>query len=122
MKTLKIMFLIAIGLLAIACHNRNDAALSGVYVTAFKNEYTIADDTLIIEAYNLEAKSYNVVRHSGYHRIREGIIQAKEFKQEKWTATFDSDKQVLQEPLGKQLFVNTQAGTISFGATYRKIK
>lgn len=122
MKTLKIMLFLAVGLLAAACHQQKDAAVAGVYVTAFKNEYTVANDTLIVEAFNLETRTYKIERHSGYHRIREGVTQPKELKQEKWTATFDPDKQVLQETqLGKQLYVNTGAGTISFGATYHKI-
>jgi hypothetical protein len=123
MKTLKILTLIACAMVIIACNTQTDSAVSGIYVTAFKNEYTIANDTLIIAVFNLESGTYNVERHSGYKRIREGKVLPKEFKRENWTATFDKDKQVLQETqLGKQLYINTQKGTLSFGATYQKIK
>lgn len=123
MKSLKFLLLIAIALLAIACNQGKDAAISGVYVANSKNEYTILSDTMIIEAYNPETGVYQVEKRSGYQLIRDGKILPKEFKQKSWKATFDKDKQVLSETaLGKQIYLNTAAGTLSFGATYRKIK
>lgn len=122
MKTLKIMLLVAIALLAIACNNRKDAAISGIYVVDSKNEYTILSDTLIISAYNLSAGVYEVEKRSGYQLIRSGKILPKEFKRKSWKATFDKNEQVLSETaLGRQIYVNAAAGTVSFGATYRKI-
>jgi hypothetical protein len=123
MKKLRLLIIVAGATLILACNAKTDSAVSGIYVTAFKNEYTIANDTLIIEAYNLETGTYKVARHSGFKRVRDGKVLPKEFKQENWTATFDKDRQVLQETqLGKQLYLNTQKGTLSYGATYQKIK
>jgi hypothetical protein len=123
MKKLRLLIIVAGAMLILACNSKTDSAVSGIYVTAFKNEYTIANDTLIIEAYNLETGTYKVERHSGFKRVRDGRVLPKEFKRENWTATFDKDKQVLQETqLGKQLYLNTQKGTLSYGATYQKIK
>jgi hypothetical protein len=123
MKTLKFMLLIAIALLAIACNHAKDKAISGVYVVSTKNEYTILTDTLVIEAYNLEAGVYQIDKRSGYQLIRNGKILPKQYKQKSWKATFDKEKQALSETaFGKQIYVNTEAGTLSFGATYRKIK
>jgi hypothetical protein len=122
MKTLRIILLIAIAILAIACNNLKDKAISGVYVANSKNEFTILSDTLVIDAYNLEAGVYQIEKRSGYQLIRDGKILPKEFKQKSWKASFDKEKQVLLETaLGKQIYVNTAAGTLSFGATYRKI-
>ncbi|AMR29969.1 hypothetical protein A0256_00325 [Mucilaginibacter sp. PAMC 26640] len=123
MKTIKILFLIAAAFSAIACNNRTDTAVSGVYVADSKNEFTILSDTLIIEAYNLSAGIYHIEKRSGYHLIRKGKILPKKFGQTTWTATFDKEKQLLSESeFGKQIYLNTDAGTISFGGTYRKIK
>jgi hypothetical protein len=123
MKKLRLLIIVAGAMLILACNAKTDSAVSGVYVTAFKNEYTIANDTLIIEAYNLETGTYKIERHSGFKRIRDRKVLPTEYKRENWTATFDKDKQVLQETqLGKQLYVNTHKGTLSFGATYQKIK
>jgi hypothetical protein len=122
MKTYKFILLIAIALLAIAC-NHKDTAISGVYVVSTKNEYTILNDTLIIEAYNLEAGVYQIEKRSGYELIRDGKILPKQFRQKSWQATFDKEKQLLSETaFGKQMYLNTDAGTLSFGATYHKIK
>ena len=123
MKTLKFIFLIAIALMAIACNHVKDRAISGVYVVDTKNEYTILSDTLVIEAYNLEAGVYQIDKRSGYQLIRDGKILPKQYKQKSWKATFDEEKQLLSETaFGKQIYVNTDAGTVSFGATYHKIK
>ena len=123
MKTLKFMLLVAIALMAIACNHAKDRSISGVYVVDTKNEYTILSDTLVIEAYNLEAGVYQIEKRSGYQLIRDGKILPKQYKQKSWQATFDKEKQLLSETAyGKQIYLNTTAGTLSFGATYHKIK
>lgn len=122
MKTSKSMLLIAIALIAIACNHVKDKAISGVYVVSTKNEYTILNDTLVIDAYNLEAGVYKIEKRSGYHLIRDGKILPKQYRQKSWQATFDKEKQLLSETAyGKQIYLNTAAGTLSFGATYHKI-
>lgn len=123
MKTIKIMLLLGIALLVIACNNNTTSnSFTGVYVMSFKNEYSNANDTIIIKPYNLTANTYQVERRDGFHRIREGKVLPKEFKQERWIATFNEEKQALQETeFGKQVYINQKAGTLSFGATYRKI-
>jgi len=123
MKTLKLMLLLAIALMAIACNRAKDRAISGVYVVDTKNEYTILSDTLVIEAYNLEAGVYQIEKRSGYQLIRDGKILPKQYRQKSWQATFDKEKELLSETAyGKQIYLNTAAGTLSFGATYHKIK
>ncbi|MFA6245355.1 MAG: hypothetical protein WC615_00350 [Mucilaginibacter sp.] len=123
MKPLKFIILISYLLLAVACNNRGENSIAGVYVMSFKNDYSTATDTIIIEAYNIETKTFLVERRDGFHRIREGKILPKEYKQQHWIATFNEEKQALQETeIGKQIYINQAAGTLSFGATYRKIK
>ncbi|MET3501324.1 hypothetical protein ABIC45_002936 [Mucilaginibacter rubeus] len=123
MKALKFIIVISCLLLVIACNEKGDKSIAGVYVMSFKNEYSIATDTIVIEAYSIEAKSFQVERRDGFHRIREGNVLPKEFKREHWIATYNEEKQVLQESeFGKQIYINQDAGTLSFGATYRKIR
>ena len=82
----------------------------------------MAKDTLIIEAYNLNSRTYQVERRSGYHRIRKGQVMPKEYKQEKWMATFNQDKFILQETAyGRQIYFKPDLRSLSFGATYHKI-
>ncbi|MEZ2336419.1 hypothetical protein AB6735_12345 [Mucilaginibacter sp. RCC_168] len=89
---------------------------------SFKNEYSIATDTLVIQSYNLAAGTYQVERRDGYHRIRDGKTLPKEYRQEHWMATFDKDKQVLQETIyGRQIYIKDDGRSLSFGGIYRKI-
>ena len=122
MKTLKFLLQIA-GLLIIVACNRTNHSISGIYVLNFKNEFTVTNDTLVIEAYNLEAGTYQVQRKAGYRRIRDGKILPKEFSKESWMATYDKEKQLLQETaLGRQVYINANGHSVSFEGTYQKIK
>lgn len=121
MKTLKILLLLGYAVIIANC-NKTASSISGVYVMSFKNEYSIATDTLIIRAYSLTAGTYQVERRDGYHRIRQGKISPKEFRQEHWMATFDKDKQVLQEnAYGRQIYIKGDGRSLSYGGTYQKI-
>ena len=121
MKTIRILIFISSALLFIAC-NRTANAVSGVYVMSFSNKYSIATDTLIIQAYSLEAGTYQVERRDGYHRIRDGKILPKEYRQERWMATIDKDKQILSEnAYGRQIYIKGDGRTLSYNGTYRKI-
>ncbi len=123
MKTLKIMLPLAIVSFAIACNPGRDRTISGIYVMSFKNAYSIATDTIVIQVYNPGANTYQVERRDGYHRIRDGKILPKEFRQEYWMATLDKDKQVLQESAyGRQVYIKGDGSSLSFGGTYQKIK
>jgi hypothetical protein len=122
MKTLKLLLAFGCAIIVASCNN-TDNTVSGIYVLNFKNEYSIASDTLIITAYNLTTGTYQVESRNGYRRIREGKILPKEFRQDHWTALFDKTKQVLQEStFGRQIYVNTDNHSLSFGGTYQKIK
>ena len=122
MKTLKILLLLGYAIIIAGC-NKTASSVSGVYVTSFRNEYSIATDTLIIQAYSLTAGTYQVERRDGYHRIRQGKILPKEFRQEQWMATYDKDKHVLQETAyGRQIYIKGDGHSLSYGGTYQKIK
>lgn len=122
MKTLKFLMPIAYSLMMAACSSGNHS-ITGTYILNFKNEFTITNDTLIIEAYNLQASAYKLQKRVGYKLIRDGKILPKEFKQETWMATFNKDKQVLQEgELGRQVYLGADGHSLSFQGTYQKIK
>ena len=122
MKTLKMLLLICCTLVVGACSNKS-ITISGVYVMSFKNEYSIATDTMVIQPYNISANSYQVERRDGYHRIRDGKVLPKEFRKERWMATFDKDKMILQESaFGRQIYVRADGTSLEYGGTYQKIK
>jgi len=109
-------------LVIVACSNAG-YRITGTYILNFKNEFTITNDTLIIEAYNLQAGVYKLQRRAGYKLIRDGKILPKKFDQEAWMATFNKEKQVLQETeLGRQVYIGADGHSLSFQGTYQKIK
>lgn len=121
MKTLKLLLLVGYAVTIVGCNNTANS-VSGVYVMSFKNEYSIATDTLIIRVYSETAGTYQVERRDGYHRIRDGKVLPKEFRQEHWMATYDKDKQVLQETaFGRQIYIKGDGHSLSYGGTYQKI-
>jgi hypothetical protein len=64
----KLLFILTI--LLAACHTSNH---NGFYINHSKGEYSITDDTL-------EVRDTVIIEHTGYQRIRNGIVQPKEFK------------------------------------------
>ncbi|RCH56833.1 hypothetical protein DJ568_02970 [Mucilaginibacter hurinus] len=122
MKNLKNLMLITISLIAIsACKMNSDPAIEGTYVTAFENEYSRANDTLIVSVYNKDGDSYKIERRSGFNRIREGRILPREIKQEEWMATFSPETQVLTiANLGRSVYMNAAKGEAVMGNTVFK--
>jgi hypothetical protein len=96
---------------------------SGTYVTHFKNEYSLTDDTLIIRNINSTEQAFSIERRSGFQKIRDGVIQIKEFKSSKWDATYNNDSKVLQQTdLGKQVYI-TDHNSVKLGdSEYKEIK
>jgi hypothetical protein len=122
MKTCRFSLLISSLFIIAGCKSGTPSAISGIYVSSFKQEFSIASDTLIIEAYNLSSGTYQVEKRSGYHRIWNGQVMPKEYKQEQWMATFNPDKFILQETAyGRQIYFKPDLKSLSFGGTYHKI-
>lgn len=123
MKTIRcttIIFALLAGLSA--CTNIEDKAIAGIYATQFQNEYSRTNDTLIITAYNLSAHTYQVERHSGFNKIREGKIQPREYKQQSWTATYTKENQVLEEgQMGRKLYLKPDRNELLLGSTVYKL-
>lgn len=106
MKTLKFLTFISCAMIIIACNSGKNPELSGVYVNQAQSEFSIASDTLIITAVNLADKTYQIEDRTGYQKIRNGKKLPAEYKQEKWQATWNPDKQVLAETeYGRQISV-----------------
>ena len=97
--------------------------ISGTYVTQFKNEYSIASDTLVV-ASEANSQTYNIERRTGFNKIRNGKTLPKEFKVAKWVSSYDIEKQMLQETeLGKQISVLAEKQRLKLGdSEYQKVK
>lgn len=99
-------------------------SIAGTYVYAFKNEYNITSDTLILSVYNEEAGTYLIEDRSGFHRIREGKVLPKEYKQTKEIGHYDpTASQLMGQRTGRiYSFPSTGEGLLMGTAPYKKIK
>jgi hypothetical protein len=123
MKTLKVLLMSMTTLCIFGCEGAKEKSIAGVYVTAFKQEFSIVKDTLIIQHFNGQSKSYQVERRTGFRRIEHGNIGPMEYKQSRWMATFNHDGFTLQETVfGRQIYFKPDFKSLSFGATYQKMQ
>jgi hypothetical protein len=124
MKASTIFIVLNILLFCSCTNNKMDTGISGTYVTKFQNEYSMATDTLIISEYSVSDKIFNVDYRAGFKRIRDGVIQPKEFKRKQWKATWDSDKHALTErESGHQLtFISYKPIVLDGDMEYHKVK
>lgn len=123
MKRLTIL-IVLIALLFIRCKSASNDDVSGTYTNESKSEYSIASDTLIITAINKENKNYLIEHRTGFQKIRNKELQPKQFKQEKWQASWNEDTKVLSETdLGRQLTLKPDNVTFVIkDSEFRKIK
>jgi hypothetical protein len=124
MKTIHSVMLICLAACIAACGNSKNPSLSGVYVNHAQSEYSVASDTLIIDAVNLTNKTYSVERHAGFQKIRNGQKQPEQFKKESWQAIWDSGNQVLSEgEYGRQIRLSSDTPGVLLKTTlFKKIQ
>ena len=121
-----IVSLAIIAVFLLSCNNttKSNADIEGTYVTHFQNEFNITDDTLIISSIKSSDNTYEVVRQTGFNKIRNGKPLAKEYKAAKWISSYNTDNQLLQETdLGRQISILPDNHKLKLGASeYTKIK
>jgi hypothetical protein len=123
MKTLKILIILIFALSIIACNSSKGPDITGTYVSTYQNEYSTGNDTLFITAYNIDGGTYQVERRTGYQKIREGKMLPREFKKVKWTATYDIEKQVLNETeYGRKIYLKEGQKLLFGGTGYQRLK
>jgi hypothetical protein len=95
---------VILSIVLFGCKQSPTRELTGFYVNKSQSDYSIAYDTLIVTDI-IPGRSYSIEEHTGYHRIKNGELQKKQFKLEKWQATWDESKSLLSETeFGRQLF------------------
>ncbi|TWR25478.1 hypothetical protein FPZ42_12835 [Mucilaginibacter achroorhodeus] len=118
-----IIYFLAISFLFAGCGNsETNSDFSGSYVNKAQSEYSIAFDTLILS--KKSELSYEIERKTGFQKIRNGSIMAKEFKSERWSAQWNKDNMFLSETeLGRQITFSEDGKSLSLkGTEYLKIK
>jgi len=98
MKNLAFTALAILGLLS-ACGSGSEANISfipGTYVNQAQSEFSVANDTLVIETAKNTDNIYLITRKTGYRRITDGKVQQLQHQVKHWTGMWDTQKQILQ--------------------------
>jgi hypothetical protein len=121
MKTNIILIVIAAVLLAACSSDETRAFIPGTYVNHAEGEYSVADDTLLIES--SESNNYRIIRKTGFNQIRNKKQGRREYETEDWTAIYDEGTKTLTETRkGKLLTFYPESGRLFVGKKeYRKI-
>jgi hypothetical protein len=98
MKHIIYSMLLPISLWA-ACTNKQKQikdAIPGTYVNQAQSAYSVANDTLVIQADPLTENNFQVTRKTGYRRILNGQPGPEEHQSKTFSGIWDDSKQTLQ--------------------------
>ena len=122
MKTQFILIAIVAVMMA-ACNSKTDTRsfIPGTYVNQSAGEYSMASDTLVIEA--AESNNYVIHRKTGFNRISKGKKVKREYETEEWTALYDTGTKSLTETgKGKLITFYPESGKLKVGRReYQKL-
>lgn len=121
MKSLIILCAFAV-LLATACTtDKTRSFIPGTYVNHAAGEYSVADDTLVIEP--AESNNYRIHRKTGFNIIREGKKGKREYETEQWNAIYDeATKSLAETRMGKSITFYPNSNSLRVGTReYHKI-
>jgi recombinational DNA repair ATPase RecF len=123
----KFIYPLAIAVLGLAaCQSENSKVkdyIPGRYVNEAQSEYSVANDTLIIEPARNTESIYTITRKTGFRRITQGKLQSLQQQVKHWTGEWDGQKQTMQiMQTGNVLLFNPEKGTLLNGnSEYRKL-
>lgn len=110
------------------CKDDGEAAIKrfipGSYIKFSDGEYSKAWDTLIIQRFHEEEKTYIIARHIGFQKIRRGRLQPKQYSSDTSIVVFHPTTFQLQHPVtGKLYTFSPDSHTVLAGsALYQKIE
>lgn len=121
MKHLLILSSLLIGFIAACNTNKTRDYIPGTYINHAESEYSIADDTLVIE--QQEKNLYTIHRKTGFQRVEEGKLGRPEYETEEWKALYDEVTESLQETKkGKLITFHPDTNKLMVGKReYQKI-
>lgn len=101
---------------------RQDKQLSGTFVNSAGSEYSLANDTLVVEL--IEGNQYRIHRMTGYRLIGEdGRLGRMQRESEEWTAEYDPEHGVMTEKRhGKPIAFSRDGSVMTVGRrAYQRI-
>ncbi|MFC3559498.1 hypothetical protein [Pedobacter jamesrossensis] len=121
MKTLFYLCAMAI-LFATACTtDKTRSYIPGTYVNSAGGEYSVANDTLVIEP--AESNNFTIQRKTSFNVITDGKKGKRQHETEQWSAIYDEGTKTLTETRkGKLITFYPETGTLKVGKReYKKI-
>jgi hypothetical protein len=124
MKTLKNLMIASLSVFfgfCLSCEVES-ADISGTYVNHAESEFSIADDTLIVE--RVEGLDYLIHRRTGFRQIDElGSAGKAMFEVEEWKGIYDAGSASMTENRkGRVISFDIQKGLLTLErASYRRI-
>lgn len=121
MKVNIILIAIVAVLISGCTDDKTRSFIPGTYVNHAESEYSTVNDTLTIEA--SESNNFQIIRNTGFKRIRNGKAGKKEYETEKWNAIYDEGTKTLTETSkGKLITFYPDANKLMVGKReYQKI-
>ncbi|EHQ25484.1 hypothetical protein [Mucilaginibacter paludis] len=122
MKTL-FYLCVAVVLFITACtSDKTRDFIPGTYVNSAGGEFSVANDTLVIEP--AESNNFSIQRKTGFNVTTEGKKGKRQYETEQWNAIYDEGTKVLTEiRKGKTITFYPKAGTLRVGKReYTKLK
>jgi len=107
----------------IACNSdKTRDFVSGTYINHSEGDYSIADDTLVIES--SERNNFLIHRKTGIRLIKKGKPGKFKYETEEWRAIYDEGTKTLTETKRGKLFsFYPEAGKLTVGKReYQKIE
>jgi hypothetical protein len=98
-----------------ACQRDKERAfLKGTYTKSTKGEFSIADDTLVVEP--AENNNFLIHRRTGFNRINDGQLGKREYEKEEWDAIYDESTKTLTETRkGRLITIHPDSGYLKLG-------
>jgi len=101
---------------------RSGSDISGMYVRTIHQRYATGSDTLVLTA--LSGGVYQVIKRSGYQRIKDGKKGDYEYDVQHWTGVYDEKEGMIRESRkGKVLVPLPKENKLLLGsAMYEKVE
>jgi hypothetical protein len=125
MKHLKFLTLVfAASLLLVACQDLGNKSLRSERTQRTLGQYSVAYDTLLVQALDAGSNAYRIYRNTAFRRIESGKLQKLERRNHQWTAVYDETTgTMLESQKGRVLSVYPDSGVIVIGSReYRKVE
>jgi hypothetical protein len=98
-----------------ACQrDKEKSFLKGTYTNSAKGEFSVADDTLVVEP--AENNNFLIHRRTGFNVINEGQLGKRQYEKEEWDAIYDESTKTLTETRkGKLITIYPDSGCLKVG-------